>query len=255
MTDSKHLLAGERIESLSFPLIENQTPAEMRECKNVWEVTQDQMRDLKLPTAEEIQQIREMAHKEGHEAGEKAGLASGLAAGQKRIDQAVARVNGVLNQLAQPLAEQPDRISLQLTELLCQMLVALLNRELALDSSGVVSVVQDALAGIEHGALRVQVRLNPQDLKLWQTAGAQSESPETVGENRQGQDEIAIPPLDERVTLVADASVNPGGCLVDTEACQVDGTIETRLKQVIERLYHGLALGADEAASGTGGAP
>lgn len=226
MSDSKHLLAGERVESLSFPLIENQTPSEMADCKNVWDVTQEQMRGLKLPTAEEIQHIREMAHKEGYAAGEKAGLA----AGKKRIDQEVQRINGVLNQLAQPLAAQPEKTSAQLTDMLNQMLQAILHRELLLDSAGVQEIVQEALAAIDHGAVRVQVRLNPQDLAYWQAQA-------------QAEDNNAPPPLDERVTLVADKKVKAGGCLVQTDACQVDGTVETRLNQVLESLYLGLAQG------------
>lgn len=227
MNDSKHLLAGERVESLSFPLIESQTPSEMAECKNVWDVTQEQMRGLKLPTAEEIQQIRESAHKEGYAAGEKAGLA----AGKKRIDQEVKRINGVLNQLSQPLAVQPEKTSVQLTEMLCQMLTAILQRELLLDSSGVRGVVQEALAAIDQGAVRVKVRLNPQDLKYWQA------QPEAGDE--------ALPPLDERVSLVADKKVKAGGCLIETDACQVDGSVENRLNQVLESLYMGLAKGSE----------
>lgn len=226
VTDSKHLLTGENVESLSFPMIESQTPAEMAQCDNVWDVTHEQMRRLRLPTAEEIQKIREMAHKEGHAAGEQAGLA----AGKKRIDQEVTQLkqkvgqlNQVLNELAQPLAERADQTAEQLTDIVCMALKHILLRELTLDSGGVCAVVQEALTAVEQGAGRVQVRLNPADLAHWQ------------GDNVPG------PALDERVKLVGDQRITPGGCLVETSACQVDGTVESRLTQVMEGLYESLS--------------
>lgn len=231
MSDSKHLLAGDQVESLTFPIIENQSPEEMAQCDNVWDMTQEQMRQLQLPTAEEIQQIREDAHQEGQKAGYEAGYEAGFSAGEKkalvegkqRTDVAVSQLNAILNQLAQPLADQVDHTSNQLTQMLCAILKALLNRELLIDSSGVVAVVQEAMAAVEQGATRVQVRLNPRDIEHWQG------------------DEPTMPALDEGVKLVADNDIAAGGCLVDTSACHVDGTVEARLAQVIEGLYETLS--------------
>jgi len=216
VTGSKHLLEGEHVEPVSLPLISEQAPVSVQEGQSVWDVTQEQMRQLRLPTAEEVQAIREMAQREGFREGEKAGVA----AGQQKIQQAVKSLAAVMNQMAEPLGQRTEDVITVFAQLLQHLIEQVVQRELLLDSAQVHSLVEQALSLVDVAQHPVTVRLNPTDAE--KISGSEL--------------------LQERIQVQSDPSIQPGGCMVKTACAQVDATVKARLDQVVEQLYQNLQV-------------
>ncbi|MEJ2755585.1 MAG: FliH/SctL family protein [Gammaproteobacteria bacterium] len=220
MAESKHLLDGERVESVTFPEINDAGNAiDLAHQHKVWDITPEQLRQLRLPTAEEIQAIREAAQQEGQQAGYQAGYAAGekagYASGAKQVQQEVQRLSRVFAALAQPLAQQEAQISTLMADILTQALTALVKRELCLDPRSVRAVVDEALNTLNYASGPIRVKLNPSDVALYQA------EPDSMTPS-------------ELVQIVADASISVGGCVVETTTCEVDARLESRIGQLLE---------------------
>ena len=75
--DNKHLLMGERVQPVSFPEIRNRPAVGGGVAHNVWDITPEKLRQMRLPTAEEVLKIQESARQEGHREGYQAGYREG----------------------------------------------------------------------------------------------------------------------------------------------------------------------------------
>ena len=232
--DNKHLLVGERVQPVSFPEIRNRPAVGGGVVHNVWDITPEKLRQMRLPTAEEILKIQESARQEGHREGYQAGYREGQAAGEKagyasgaqKIQQEVQRLQGVFQQLSQPLAHVETQISVLMVAVLTTALEVLLKHALSSERHDIRAIVDEALSNVKDAPGVVRVKLNPADLALYQNAyqGAQPEGTS------------AAPVLGDTIQWVTDAAIRVGGCLVETSACEVDARLETRLEHVLTHL-------------------
>ena len=196
-----------------------------------------------LPSQEEIDALKEQARQEGYaagftegslagkedgralgyqegeqtgqEAGFQAGYQRGLDQAEQEVDQQLARLQSLIEQLQGPLAALDHEVEgalLSLVDLVCR---AILRREIKIERGFLSEVIQEAVAALPAGQQRLRIFLNPEDLNLA---------------------EAACQDLLEDYRLVGDPEVTLGGVKIETLQSLVDSTLENRYKKIIEKL-------------------
>ena len=183
----------------------------------------------------ELQQAREEAFAQG----EAQGRAQATLEWQQRMDAYVAgqgqeaaqRLDAVVRMLNASLDDLQQNMAQGVLELACEIARQVLRQELRSNPHALVPVVQEALGMLVADGRPATVRIHPQDHAL--VGGAL-------------QQEFAAATLQ----WVADATVPPGGCLVEQAGTVVDGSLEKRWQRAIAPL--GLASAWQEEHHGDG---
>ena len=185
-------------------------PAEMEE------VPLDEVQPLIL---EGLEAIRQEAYNEGFAAGEKDGFRSTTLKVRQEAEEALsvklASLERLMGGLFDPIAEQDAQIEKAMVELVQHIARQVIQRELVLDSSHIESVMREALKLLPLGVGNVRLYINPQDFEQVKALRERHE---------------------ETWRIVEDASLQPGGCRVETEHSRIDATVETRISQIMAKL-------------------
>lgn len=199
--------------------------------------------EIKPPTLEEIEAIRQAAYEEGkaegltagHDEGYKDGYQKGYTQAEGDIKSAITRVGQIARVLLEPIPAQDEELEsavLQLVENICKRVV---QRELKIDASGLKQVVTSALDSLNPGAQRIRIHLNPEDCALI------SEYLQSLGE------------LEDNWRVVPHATITPGGCIVETDKSLIDARAERRLAAVIQQVFDRHAQALEQASAHQGG--
>ena len=167
-------------------------------------------------TPAELDELRERARAEGWEAGRRAGVE----AGRREVQDAVARLDAVMQALARPLSGVEADVEHELVALALALARQLVRRELRSDPAQVVGVVRDALQALPVSARDVKVHLHPEDAEL-----VVQHLP-SVGQERAW-------------TVVEDPMMTRGGARIASASSQVDARLETRLGALAAELLGG----------------
>ena len=170
-------------------------------------------------TLEELESIRQEAYNEGFAAGEKDGFRSTTLKVRQEAEAALAvklaSLERLMGSLFEPIAEQDTQIEKAMVRLVEHMTRQVIQRELALDSSQIESVMREALKLLPLGVGNVRLHINPQDFEQVKALRERHE---------------------ETWRIVEDAALQPGGCRVETEHSRIDATVETRISQIMAKL-------------------
>lgn len=192
------------------PEPEPELPVEMEE------VPLDEVQPL---TLEELERIRQEAYNEGFAAGEKDGFRSSTLKVRQEAEAALGAKLGSLERLMRslfdPIAEQDAQLEKSMVGLVEHITRQVIQRELVLDSSHIESVMREALKLLPLGVGNVRLYINPQDFEQVKALRERHE---------------------ETWRIVEDASLQPGGCRVETEHSRIDATVETRISQIMAKL-------------------
>ena len=152
------------------------------------------------------------------------GMRKGFEAGKAQFDASVAQAGDALQAAAEAVRQARqafiDSLTPQVLDLATAIAARVLQREAAIDRGLVLRTVERALehlANHEH----VTVRLNPADLEAVKTRRVE------LLENMDG---VA------KLTVVADESVTPGGCVASSNLMEVDARIESQLDAILNAL-------------------
>ncbi len=173
--------------------------------------------DVNLPTLEQIAAIEAQAEQEGYAAGHAEGLAAGLAEGRQQADAEAARLAGLATGFDAQTRQADELIAQQVLDLAIDLARALLKSALAIKPELVIPLVREsvrALPAVQQPAL---LYLHPADLALVQTR-------------------IGVELEKTGWQLAEDASLEPGGCRVDTASNQIDATLPTRWQRLVAAL-------------------
>jgi flagellar assembly protein FliH len=171
---------------------------------------------LKLPTVEELDRIRQEAQEEGYSAG----YAAGRAAAQEeatRIGDAAVKLEHALGVFDQQVGEELVALAMEIAR-------QVVRQEITARPEAILEVVREALLQLPHQ--HAAIYLHPEDAKLVR---------EGVGE--------ALTHAGHRIH--EDPSLARGDCLFETGGSQLDATVATRWRRVIENL--GLNSAWDDA--------
>lgn len=181
------------------------------------EVPLDEVQPL---TLEELESIRQEAYNEGFAIGEKEGFHSATLKVRQEAEVALAAKLASLEQLManlfEPIAEQDTQIEKSLVDLVQHISKQVIQRELAIDSTQIEHVMRDALKLLPLGVDNVRLYVNPQDF----------EQAKALRERHE-----------ETWRIVEDEALLPGGCRVETAHSRIDASIETRVGQVMAKLF------------------
>ncbi|GAB4303219.1 MAG: flagellar assembly protein FliH [Thiohalomonadaceae bacterium] len=171
---------------------------------------------VKPLTAEQLEQIRREAQREGFETGRK----EGLAAAQKEVRATVQRLTQIIHAFSNPLEEVDATVEQELVGLAIAVARQIIRRELKTDPGQVVAVVREALAALPAAARRVTIHLHPEDAVLVR------EALPSGGEESNWR-------------IVEDARLSRGGCRIHAEHSQIDATVDKRIAAIVTHLLGG----------------
>lgn len=174
---------------------------------------------IRLPTADEIETMFEQARQEGHNAGYEEGRSAGYTAGYDEGKACAQKEATRLTTVVAAMDEALDRLDGEVAEELVTLAITLarqmVKHTLAEHPAAITETVKEALQQLPQS--KVRVRLHPDDAAL-------------VREYLSDQLEHG------HHHLIADEAVTRGGCVLEAAGCQIDATIETRWRRILEGL-------------------
>ena len=170
---------------------------------------------------EALQEVRQQAYADGfahgHDAGSKEVRDALEAVMRRTIEETGVRMGQMLHGMAEQLISAEQKIGRQVLDLACDIARQVVRQELQSNTGHLRAVIGEALEQIVEDGLPATVRMHPDDLALMRGALM-----ETLGENAPD--------------FVADVTITPGGCLLQTPGATVDATIEKRWTRALGNL-------------------
>ncbi|TXI79504.1 MAG: flagellar assembly protein FliH [Dechloromonas sp.] len=173
--------------------------------------------DVPLPTAEDIEQIHEQARAEGYQAGYAEGQQAARDEAAALIADTGTRMAEMIGHLQVALAYMDQEIADQVLDLALEVSAQVIRGSISAKRDTLLPVIREALAALplHHG--HVALHLNPADAEAVR---------EQMGEQL----------AQTGTQIITDATITAGGCTLRAGASEVDATLETRWKRVIEAI-------------------
>lgn len=172
---------------------------------------------LGLPTAEDIEQINESARADGYQAGFEEGKQAGEAHLADTIAQELARFLALVGNLQSALAHMDQSIAEQVLDLALEVASQVIRGTVAARSEALLPVIREAISALPLHHTHVLLHLNPADATVVR---------EKIGE------QLTL----TGTQIIDDAAISQGGCLLKAGTSEIDATIETRWKRVLEAI-------------------
>lgn len=153
----------------------------------------------------------------GHDAGSQETRDALEATVHRSAEETAVRMGQLLHGMTDQLIASEQKIARQVLELACDIARQVIRQELQANTGHLRAVIGESLELIVEDGLPATVRMHPDDLSLMKGALL-----ETLGENAPD--------------FVADPSISPGGCLIQSPSTTVDATIEKRWSRAIGNL-------------------
>lgn len=171
----------------------------------------------KLPTAEDIERIHETARAEGYAAGFEEGRLAGERADEAARNEAVAHLLALAENARLSLSQMEQNVAEQLLALSLEIAAQVLRTTLKIKEDALLPAIREAIATLPLHHAHIVIHLHPDDIDAVRTR---------IGEaffQSGGQ-------------IVEDAEISRGGCRLTAGTSEVDGTMETRWKRVLESI-------------------
>jgi len=162
---------------------------------------------VKLPTVEEVEQIREQARQEGYQAGYSEGQGKARDEAQ-RLARATARLDAAINGLEDQVAEELLALAVEIGRQVARS-------ELSAQPAILLNVIREALALLPHQ--HAAIFLNPEDASLARSY------------------------LGDQLThaghrIHEDPKLQRGDCVLEAGGSHIDATVATRWRRTLEGL-------------------
>jgi len=174
------------------------------------------------PPAHDPLHIEKMAYENGFRQGEKAGMEIA----EKKIDALMQRYAEAIAEVARLRSSLYTRSERDVVRLALEVARKIVHREIQADREIIQTLVKVALGHVA-GKSAVTIRLHPADYAYIL---------EHRAELKQQSDE------DRELVLVADKTIERGGCLIQTECGDVDARIEEEFREVERSFFDNQSL-------------
>jgi len=162
-----------------------------------------------LLTARQLDELQRQVQEEAQQRG----FAQGLSDARAEVEQRVGQLEALLQALAQPFQELDARVERELAAVAVALASHLVRRELDQDPELLLAAVRDCMRALPTGSRELTLYVNPADAQLIREAlPADSARPWRL------EDDPALARGDLRVT---------------SRGSQVDGRLETRLRELV----------------------
>jgi flagellar assembly protein FliH len=198
-------------------------PAQQIICETNEQQPDEEAPQFSLPTAEDIERIHEEARSSGYQDGYEEGLRTAEQACREAAKTEAERFCNLIDSLQKALDELDQNVADQLLALATEIAAQVVRSSISVKTDLLLPIIREAITALPLHHTHLTLRLNPQDAAL------------------------VRPLLGEQMTqsgtqIIEDSEISPGGCQVRAGSSEVDATIETRWKRVIE------AIGAEPQA-------
>lgn len=170
-----------------------------------------------LPNIEEMQRVQEEARIEGYSAGYREGLEAAQQAMATTVAESTAQFAELLGNLQISLAHLDQHVAEQLLDLALEVATQVLRGAINTRSDLLLPVIREALAALPLHHAHVVLRMHPADAVLIR---------EQIGEQLS----------QTGAQIIDDPGISVGGCLLKAGASEIDATIETRWRRVLESI-------------------
>ncbi|GAC15228.1 flagellar assembly protein FliH [Aliiglaciecola lipolytica] len=245
--DSKKELSDDDIAAWELPFLEeslnlDSTKTNVFNRQSTWKYEPPEEEESFLPpTAKEIEQIRESAHKEGFEQGKKQGFEAGYAEGKElglqegkeqgllaghdeglanakeQVDTQTDAFNALMEQLHQPVSQVENTLQAELVKLAVALAKSVIRAEVQTNSEILFNALNEALKALPIQEAQYQIHMHPDDIEMVK----QRFTAEYI--DKQGW------------TFVENQNMSRGGCDISTRNNAVDASVERRVKDVLNK--------------------
>lgn len=170
---------------------------------------QEEQTPLVLPTAADIERMHIEAHQQGYAAGYEEGIAEARSS--------AAKIDAVMLSLQQSLSEIDQHVADQLLATSVEIASQMLRQSLRVKPELLLPVVREAVAALHPHSGHPALFAHPDDAALIRT---------------QLGDQLAH----NNWRIIEDDTLTAGGCRVELGTSEVDATLETRWRRVIESI-------------------
>lgn len=164
---------------------------------------------LVLPTASDIERMHVEAHEQGFAAGYEEGMA--------KANAIAAQLDDLMSNLQHALKEIDQHVAEQLLATAVEIANQVLRHSLKIKPELILPVVREAIATLHPHLGHPALFAHPDDAAL-----IRSQLGEQLAHNNW--------------RIIEDASLTAGGCRVELGASEIDATLETRWRRVIEAI-------------------
>lgn len=164
----------------------------------------------------DLDKMEEQAYTAGYEDGAKAGFESGM----EKAEKLLRRLEGLVFGLEETRAEIYGRLEQEILDLVIRIAEKVIHAEVRSEESTRVSILEAGLRKLKDSE-KLLVRVAPVDLEAIQ---------EVLPLLREQNGMVG------KVTLQEDPEVSEGGCVLESDQCEVDGRIEVALQAIEEAL-------------------
>lgn len=180
---------------------------------------EEQLVTQRLELLEKFQEEKKQTYQEGYKAGEKEGIKIG--------QEEVIPIKEKLDQIINSLSKEKEKILADAEETIAKLSYEMAKRiiygELRTDPSIIVRVVKEALQFVINNS-KVILRVHTDDLKVI----------------KEHEKELVTSVTDiEDVEIVGDDRIQQGGCLIETNAGDIDARLETKLEELSKVVFSG----------------
>lgn len=170
-----------------------------------------------LPTAEEIEQLYEEARQQGFEAGLIEGKAAFDENAAKALEQEASQLGQLIKNFEDSLSQLDQTVADQLLKLGIEIASQVCRGSIAVQNDYLLPIIREAIATLPLHHAHLTLRLNPADAAHVRThLGEQFSQTGTQ--------------------IIEDNTITAGGCQLQAGTSEVDASIETRWKRVLEAI-------------------
>lgn len=181
--------------------------------------------------------LRKTALNEGYAQGFTQGHTQATAEGQRQLNEYINHQGAQLSRhfgqlfanVQQQITDSEQVMAQGILELACELARQVVRQELTTNTKVLQPVIREAMGMLAVDCKVAVIRLNPQDYAVVSELVNTEFSHLTI-------------------TLLADASITPAGCLIEAAGTIIDGTLEKRWKRAVGTLGLESSWGTDDAA-------
>lgn len=194
-----------------------------QEAAAVLELARAEADQLKVQMQHELEQIRESAFQEGYNQGVEEGFQAGLNHFVSEMEKFIHNLDREVERAQLVLDHQVQGMGMGVIGLSTQIAEKIIQRQVQLEPELIIEQIETILREMSR-VKSLAIRIHPSELDL---VKAQEER------------FLALTQGIEKIQFVIDHSLEPGGCIVETDSGGVDATIETQLNRIQELLSEG----------------
>lgn len=168
-----------------------------------------------IATSDEIQNQVQSAYDQGFEDGRQVTQLA-LAEEFKKFENWIKNIDLVTEKLTKNFSEELKKLGKAVVPIAIQIAKLIIRKEVEQNSEILLEQVQNVLEAIENETI-FKIRINPEDVGIIQTVG--SRLPQLSG-----------------IELIADPTIERGGCIVETSIGTIDATFQSQLEKIAQNL-------------------